>query len=191
MIIHHFLGKNKFMTQLNELYHPVEQPDDIPLRDREDAMGGYLMMFAALAAGLPLPIINLIASVVYYVINKSKSRFIRFHSLQSLYSQLPTTLLNAGLVYWTFKIFFTENDLLYSNGSLFEGFASVNDVYWGYLSVVAIANVLYVIFSLVAAFRARKGEFYYFLFFGKLAYHTAYIKSNNEGKSIVNKPPVS
>ena len=54
------------MTDTNNLYHPVEQPDDISLRDREDAMGGYLMMFAALAAGLPLPIINLIASIVYW-----------------------------------------------------------------------------------------------------------------------------
>ena len=36
---------------IEEKYHPVEQPDDIPIRDREDAMGAYLMMFAALAAG--------------------------------------------------------------------------------------------------------------------------------------------
>ena len=62
-----------------ELYHPVEQPDDIPTRDREDAMGAYLMMFAALAAGLPLPIINLIAALIYYFTNRAKSRFIEFH----------------------------------------------------------------------------------------------------------------
>ncbi len=80
-------------------YYPLEQPEEIETRIREDAMGAYLMMFGALAAGLPLPIINLIAAVVYYYINKGKSRFVRFHALQSLYSQIPTTLMNAGLVY--------------------------------------------------------------------------------------------
>jgi len=73
------------MTDEDKKYHPVEQPDEIPIREREDAMGAYLMMFAALAAGLPLPIINLIAALVYFYINKGKSRFVRFHSLQSLF----------------------------------------------------------------------------------------------------------
>ncbi|MCH8330385.1 MAG: hypothetical protein IH946_03240, partial [Bacteroidetes bacterium] len=50
-------------------YHPLPQPDDIPTREREDAMGAYLMMFAAVAAGLPLPIINLIAAIIYYYVN--------------------------------------------------------------------------------------------------------------------------
>ena len=57
------------MSETEVQYHPVPQPDDIPVREREDAMGGYLMMFAALAAGLPLPIINLIAAIIYFYIN--------------------------------------------------------------------------------------------------------------------------
>ncbi|MER3330225.1 MAG: DUF4870 domain-containing protein, partial [Candidatus Kapaibacterium sp.] len=81
-------------------YYPIQQPEDLPAREREDAMGGYFMMFASLAAGLPLPIINLIAAIIYYHVNKHKSRFVRFHSLQSLLSQLPVSLLNAGLVIW-------------------------------------------------------------------------------------------
>ena len=46
-------------------FHPLQQPDEIPEREKEDAMGAYLMMFAAVAIGLPLPIINLIASIIY------------------------------------------------------------------------------------------------------------------------------
>ncbi len=87
------------MTDTSEKYYPIEQVEDISMRDREDAMGAYLMMFAALAAGLPLPILNLIAAVIYYYVNKGKSRFVKFHALQSLYSQIPTTLMNAGLVF--------------------------------------------------------------------------------------------
>jgi len=52
-------------------------------------MGAYLMMFATLAVGLPLPLINLVAAFIYLYINRKTSRFVHFHALQSLYSQIP------------------------------------------------------------------------------------------------------
>ena len=166
------------------MYHPIEQPEEIPVREREDAMGAYLMMFGALAAGLPLPIINLIASVVYYFINKDKSKFVKFHALQSLYSQLPTTLMNAGLIFWTLQILrigFGETP--------FEGFATGNDMYWGYLYTTLTANIVYVVFSFIGAYKARKGLLYYFIFFGKLAYHQAYKIKIQEKSIMENVPP--
>ncbi|MEX2597058.1 MAG: hypothetical protein WEC59_09050, partial [Salibacteraceae bacterium] len=66
-----------------EPYYPLPQPDEIPDHEREDAMGAYLMMFAAVASALPLPVINLIAAIIYYYVNRRKSRFVHFHSLQS------------------------------------------------------------------------------------------------------------
>lgn len=72
-------------------------------------MGAYLMMFSSLATSLPLPVINLIAAVVYYYVNRKKSRFIHFNCLQSLLSQLPTTLVNWILLYWALQIFFLLN----------------------------------------------------------------------------------
>ena len=173
------------MIENTNIYHPVPQPDDIPVREREDAMGGYLMMFAAMAAGLPLPIINLIAALIYFYINKSKSRFIKFHAYQSLISQIPTTLINAGLVFWSLRLFFYES---YSFNEVF-GTGSEFEIYWGYLIMVVVANVLYFIFSLVAAFKARKGQFYYFMFFGKMAYHHAYRINSKDDTSVINKPP--
>lgn len=173
------------MSEINAKYHPVPQPDDIPIREREDAMGGYLMMFAAIAAGLPLPIINLIAAVIYFYINRGKSRFIKFHAYQSLISQIPTTLINAGLVFWTIRLFFYQSvtfDEVFSIGSEYE-------IYWGYLVMVVAANLLYMIFSLVGAFKARKGQFFYFLFFGKLSYHYAYLVRDTDNKPVVNTPP--
>ena len=70
-----------------------------------------------------------------------------------------------------------------------EGFASVGDVYWGYIWVVVAANLLYVIFSILGAIRARKGRMYYFIFFGKLAYHFAYRKKDVDQTNPVNQPP--
>lgn len=178
------------MNDTNTKYHPVEQPDDISPKERDDAMGSYLMMFGALAAGLPLPILNLIAAFIYYKINGKKSRFIRFHCLQSLLSQLPTSLLNAGLLFWTFRILFNHENL--EQGDVFEGFANQTDLYWGYLWTVVVANMLYIIFSIVGALRARKGRFYYFIFFGRLSYHLAYRISDNDpvNQTYENKPPI-
>lgn len=161
-----------------DTYLPLPQPEEISTREREDAMGAYLMMFASIGAGLPLPIINLIASVIYYYVNKGKSRFVRFHSLQSLISQLPTTLMNAGGVAWGVQIFFSRE-------------LEVNDLFIAYWVTAGLFNLLYFIFSIVAAIKARKGQMYYFLFFGKLAYHQVYlVRGETEaGPSIQNLPP--
>ena len=159
-----------------EEYYPLPQPDEVTVREREDAMGAYLMMFAALAAGLPLPILNLVAAVIYFYINKGKSKFVHFHSLHSLLAQIPTTLLNAGLVFWAIRIFFFDWEK--------------SDYFIGYLWMVAIANLLYFIFSIIAAVRARKGRFYYFLFFGRLAYEVVYrVQDRVEREVMKNKPP--
>ena len=160
-----------------EEYHPLPQPDEVTIREREDAMGAYMMMFAAMAAGLPLPIINLIAAIIYYYINKSKSKFVHFHSLHSLLAQLPTSILNAGLIFWSIRIWLFDWEL--------------SDYYIGYIWMVVIANLLYFIFSIVAAVRARRGRFFYFLFFGRYAYEVVY-RVKEEAKSVsFNKPPGS
>ncbi|MFP5471399.1 MAG: DUF4870 domain-containing protein [Bacteroidia bacterium] len=163
--------------ELNSKYHPVPQPDDITQTEKEDAMGSYLMMFAAFAVGLPLPIINLIAAVVYYILNRKKSRYVKFHCLQSLLSQIPTTIMNAILVGWTIRIIAFHNANFTSN-------------YFGYLVAVIVANLLYIIFSIVAAVKANKGRFYYFLFFGKIAYHYSFLKTIELNTPVTNRPPV-
>lgn len=149
----------------SEKYVKLPQPHELSEREKEDAMGAYLMMFAALATSLPLPIINLIAATVYYYVNRKKGRFIHFHCLQSLLSQLPTTIVNWGLLYWTLQIFFFDN-------------LEKNDWFYSYLGFAILANLIYFIFSIIAAMRARKGIFMYFVFFGGYSYQRAYSASN-------------
>lgn len=157
-------------------YHPIPQPDEIEVRVREDAMGAYLMMFATAALGLPLPILNLVAAIVYYYVNRDKGKFVQFHMLQSLYSQIPVTLLNSGLVVWTIVNFVRDFNFTSS--------------YWGYLIMTGVAGLVYFIFSIVGAVRARKGLFYYFVFFGKIAYHQVYrIRPEQTGSTPRNQPP--
>ncbi|MGL1935443.1 MAG: DUF4870 domain-containing protein [Fibrobacterales bacterium] len=168
-------------TDISSKYHSLPQPDDIPKRECEDAMGGYLMMFAVLAVGLPLPILNLIAAVIYYFVNRKKSRFVHFHVLQSLISQLPTSIANVVLIGWTFQIFYHTSTLTQL------GFSNH---YIGYLFTAMILNIGYVILSIVAAIRARKGRMMYMLFFGKISYHFAFRKQEIEDVIIENRPPI-
>ncbi|MDH5604641.1 MAG: DUF4870 domain-containing protein [Cyclobacteriaceae bacterium] len=157
-----------------ELYD-IPQPDEIDIREKEDAMGAYFMMFAAMAVGLPLPVVNLIAAIIYYYLNRSKSRFVHFHSLQSLLSQIPTTLLNWGIVYIAVRIFVYDDDF--------------TDIHKGYILMTAVANVIYFIFSIIGAMKARKGKFYYFLFFGEISYKYVFTKREDNREAFVNKPP--
>lgn len=139
-------------------------------------MGAYLMMFAAVAVGLPLPVINLIAAVIYYFVNRKKSRFVHFHSLQALLSQIPTTLINWGLVVWALWIVFTD--------------LTLTPEFWSYAILAAVATVFYFVVSMIAAYKARQGKMYYFLLFGKLAYDIAYrIRDTPQSSEPVNKPP--
>ena len=158
-------------------FYPLPQPDEIPEREREDAMGSYLMMFAAVAVGLPLPVINLIASIIYYYLNRKKSKFIHFHCLQALLSQIPTTLINWGLVIWGVTILFSEEQKL-------------TETFWAYAILAALATIIYFIISLIAAYKARQGKMYYFLLFGQWAYEVAYkVRPEHDNTEPINKPP--
>lgn len=162
---------------------PVPQPEELTQREKDDAMGGYLMMFAAFAVSLPLPVVNLIAAVVYYFINRGKSRFVHFHALQSLLSQIPTTLLNWGVLFILIRVYLLDLD-------------AMTNLKRAYIIFAIVANIGYVIFSIVAAVRARAGRFLYFLFFGAYSFERVYAVTNtrayeNETPVDAPKPPVN
>ena len=158
-------------------YELIPQPDQIPVREKEDAMGSYMMMFAAVGAGLPFPFLNLVASLIYYYINKDKGKFVLFHLVQSMLSQIPVTLINSVAVVWGVTFLIRSEPL--------------TSVYKGFLVMALILNLIYFIFSIVAAVKARRGQFYYFPVFGKLAYHQAFRKTEDDDMLVgpINKPP--
>ena len=145
---------------MSESETKLPQPDELSKREKEDAMGAYFMMFAVWGIGLPLPVLNLVAAVIYYFINKKNSRFTAFHSLQSLLSQIPVTAVNFFLVVWLIKILVAE--------------PAFPDAFFIYLIFMVFANVIYIVFSVIALTRARKGQFYYMPFFGRVAFNRFY-----------------
>ena len=156
----------------------IPQPDEITEREREDAMGAYLMMFAAVGVGLPLPFVSLLASVIYFYINKKKSDFVAFHAFQSLITQIPISIINAISIFWLIKLFINQ-------------FQNV-DNFLIYLIFAGIMNLLYFTFSIIGAVRARKGRFYYFLFFGRISFSVYYgprTVKRKKNKLLSNLPP--
>lgn len=163
----------------NDQYLPIPQPEELKEQEKEAAMASYFMMLVTLVVGLPLPLINLIAAFIYYYSIRSKGTFVKFHAYQSLISQIPISLLNLGTIIWIVSMIFFS--------------ATFSSTFIGYLVVVFIANVLYLIVSIIAAIQCRQGKIYYFLFFGKLAYMHAFQKkpdSPEKQDEFVNKPPV-
>ncbi|MFC2155919.1 DUF4870 domain-containing protein [Acidobacteriota bacterium] len=95
-----------------------------------------------------------------FLSKQKKSQFVGFHAFQSLLTQMPVSILNAGAVTWLAVILLSqfrewENFVIYT---IFTG----------------IMNLVYLIFSIVDAVKARRGEFYYFIFFGKIAFDRFY-----------------
>jgi uncharacterized membrane protein len=157
----------------------LPQPSDISQREKDDAMASYLMMFASWAIGLPLPLINLIASIIYYYINRKNSKFVAFHSLQSLLSQVPVSILNAGVIGWGIGLLVAENP----ETNIWP--------FLGYVFFAAAVNILYIVLSIVALVQANKGRFYYMPYFGRLAFDRHYGRKAEERErpQWVNRPP--
>ena len=164
-------------------YTSLPQPHELSIYEKEDAMGSYLMMFAAWAVGLPLPTINIIAAVIYHFINAKKSKFVRFHSLQSMLSQIMIGAINAVCIFWGVSLFFLEKPLFKTD--------IVNNPFLGFLITAILLNLIYFALSVVSAIKAKKGLLFYMPLFGTFAYHQVFKKKqkNKSTSTIRNQPP--
>jgi uncharacterized Tic20 family protein len=127
-------------------------PNDM---EAERASNGYLMSLIAAMAGLPLPIINLIASLIFYFGNRKGTYYVRWHCTQTLISQFTLLIVNSIGFSWTMAIMFGDHDI--SNG------------YIGYIVTILLFNAVEFIASIVAAIRTRKGVHVEWWFSGALA----------------------
>jgi uncharacterized Tic20 family protein len=139
----------------------LPQPDDLSKKEKDDAMGAYLMMFAAWGIGLPLPFLSLIAALIYHGLNKKKSRYVAFHSYQSLLSETVISIINAVFIIWLVGILFSHT-------------RDFTTAFYIYLVFTIFWNLVYTIASLVGCVKAKNGQFFYFLIFGQVAFNAYY-----------------
>lgn len=165
----------------------LPQPDEVSYKDKENAFGSYIMMFAG--AYFPLPLVEFICSLVYYFYYKKRSRYVAFHSLQSLLAQLPFTIMNAVIFIWGIILivaYHTGRRIITSEE--WKAFAIS-------LLLIILLNIIYIIVSLVIAIKAKRGVISYFPIVGKISFELFYgdnaidIVLNKKSKITSNNPP--
>jgi hypothetical protein len=128
-------------------YRPAEH-------EAEKASNSYLMSLVAVIAGLPLPIINLLATLVFYLGNRKGSYFVRWHCTQALLSQFSLLFINSWAFWWTISVIFFGETL--SNG------------YIAFLITVFVFNLTEFIVTIYTAIGIRKGKHIEWWFYGNL-----------------------
>jgi hypothetical protein len=116
------------------------KPNDSEL---ERASNSYLMSLVAVIGGLPLPILNLLASIFFYLGNRKSTPFVKWHCTQNLLSQFGLFFLNSTGFWWTVSIIFYDEKA--TNG------------YFGYMLTLIIFNLVEFISTIILASRTRKG----------------------------------
>lgn len=111
--------------------------------EAEKASNSYLMSLIAIIAGLPLPIVNLIATFIFYVGNRKSTYFVRWHCTQALVSQVSMLFINSVAFWWTIGIIFGDE--------------SLTNQYFGYMFTAFIFNLTEFIATIYTAIKARKG----------------------------------
>ena len=123
---------------------------DIPHEhELEAASNSYLMSLLAAMAGLPFPIINLLATVIFYLANKRNTYFVCWHCTQALISQVPLFFTNSVLFWWTVRVLL--------------GWTPLSSFYFAYLFTVVLFNVIdfvATIHTMIAVRRGRQVEWY-------------------------------
>jgi len=122
--------------------------------EAESASNSYLMSLLFIMAGLPLPIVNLIGTLIFYLSNRKSTFFVRWHCTQSLLSQFSMFIINSIGFWWTISIVFTSE--------------AISNKYIAYLLLVLVFNLIELITTIFAAIQTRKGKHMEWWFFGTL-----------------------
>ena len=135
------------ISERNFEYEPGEH-------EVEKASNSYVMSLIALMGGLPLPIINLLATLFFYIGNRKGTYFVRWHCTQALVSQLSLLMMNSCGFWWTVSIVF--------------GSESFSNKYISYIIAIFVFNLIEFIVTIYTAIQIRKGKHVEWWFFGDL-----------------------
>ncbi len=120
----------------------------------EKSSNVYLMSLIGVMAGLPLPILNLLATIIFFVGNKKAQPIVRWHCIQGMLSQFVLFIFNSISFWWTISIIFYKEE--------------ISNNYLSYLLFVIILNVLELISTIYTAIKVRKGQHVEWWFYGPI-----------------------
>jgi hypothetical protein len=122
--------------------------------EAEKASNSYIMSLVAIMGGFPLPIINLIATVIFYMGNRKGTYFVRWHCTQALLSQFFLLPFNSVGFWWTISIIFSDG--------------KISSNYIAYIITIFIFNLIEFIGTIYSAVATRKGIHVKWWFIGGL-----------------------
>ena len=134
------------MTSTN-MYKPGDH-------EAEKASNSYLMSLIAVIAGLPFPIINLLATIIFYLGNRKGTFFVRWHCTQALVSQASLLAMNSCGFWWTVSVLFRDGE--------------VTNAYIAYIMTVFLFNLVEFVVTIYTAIQTRKGHHITWWFYGDL-----------------------
>lgn len=111
--------------------------------EAEKASNSYLMSLVVVMAGLPLPILNLIATFGFYLGNRKGTYFVRWHCTQALLSQISLLFINSFGFWWTISIIF--------------GSETIDSSYLSYMLTALSFNIIEFVATMYTAIQTRKG----------------------------------
>lgn len=127
----------------------------IPMEhEAEKASNSYVMSVIALFAGMPLPVINLIATLIFFLGNRKGTYFTRWHCTQALLSQISLLIINSVGVAWSAMILFDKRE--------------ISDSYIAYVITLLLFNLVEFVATVHAAVKTRKGIHVEWYFYGTL-----------------------
>jgi hypothetical protein len=122
--------------------------------ESEAASNSYLMSIIAIIVGLPLPIINLLATLIFFLVNRKSTYFVRWHCTQALLSQVSVLFVNSFGFWWTISIAFGDE--------------SISNKYIAYMLTVFLFNLIEFAATAYTAIQTRKGIHVSWWFYGGL-----------------------
>ncbi len=122
--------------------------------EAEKASNSYLMSLIAVMCGLPLPIVNLVATGFFYLGNRDGTHFVRWHCTQALISQLSLLFMNSAGFWWTIHIIFYDTE--------------ISSPYIAYMMTVLLFNFADFVATIYSAVQTRKGKHVSWWFYGEL-----------------------
>lgn len=133
--------------EYNEIHvsGPATRIEDVaPHEDeKERASGCYIMSLVAVMIGLPMPIINLLATGIFFLMSRKGTFYVRWNCIQALISQVPLFIMNNILFWWSVRILFCFTDL--------------SSAYIAYFITVNLYNVYDFAETVQSAVKTRKG----------------------------------
>lgn len=127
----------------------------VPAEDEaEKASSSYLMSMMAMAVGVALPIVNLIATLIFYLGNRRATYFVRWHCTQALLSQASMVPVNSVGIGWALAILLTDR--------------VVTNAFIAYVLAALLINAMELVMTIRSAILTRRGQHVSWFFYGPL-----------------------